>query len=74
MTKDDSKIDLIGRCPVCRAEMVNFGNLVVCPNHDYKALFPKWDAIWTAFYPLTDSAETLIADLLAINTEKPHAT
>jgi len=60
-------IDLIGRCPICRVEMVNFGNLVICPNQDYKALFLKWNEIWTAFNPEKDSGKKLLADLTVLN-------
>jgi len=65
--KNRDGVDLIGRCPICRVELVGFGNFVTCPNGDYRALFPKWDEIWTAFNPKTDSAEKLLGDLVKLN-------
>lgn len=59
-----------GHCPLCGTEMYQKGSFVICPEGDYKALFEKWDIAWIGYDAYKDSADDLIARLIALNLIK----
>ena len=60
--------DLAGHCPICRTEMFQRDSFVVCPEGDYKAVFSKWDEIWSSIDDiLAVDEDSLFNALLALN-------
>lgn len=65
----NSDVDEVGHCPICRELMVEMGKLVVCPAGHYKAVYDAWNLTWIRFDPQSDDADKLVKDLLELNVE-----
>lgn len=64
---DELTLDVIGRCPICSAELSKEDSFVLCPAGDYKATYLSWNDRWTVFDFEQEDAEKLLADLVALN-------